>query len=97
MKLFPGTKHLSAQQQQIVQAGLACGLTRRQVRIYMNSALSPAQMEELRLAFLDGLSIREVKAMAHPGIDPDDLRRMRNIYALATEIQMDMKQLKSDI
>ena len=97
MALFLRTKNLSAKQQEEIQKGLSAGLTRRQISMYASASFTPEQMEQIRLAFQDGLPASDVRFLADPCVKVDDRRRIRSIYKKMGDIQQGMKNLDAQL
>ena len=86
-------KVLTMAQKRVVKRGLESGLTRLQVAYYSNPDFTPDQMEEIRLAFLDGLNASEIHVFADPRVSADEMCRIRNIYRESKTIRQKLKHL----
>lgn len=91
------SKNLSYAQSLVVKRGKDAGLTETQISLYAKSEFSPEQMEEIRLGILDGLSPSQLRVLTDPLVSVDEMRRIRNIYRLSSEIDEGMGRLNEKV
>ena len=97
MPMFSKGNDLSFAQSLVVKRGRESGLTEDQVSLYATPEFSPEQMEEIRLGILDGLSPSKLRVLADPLVSVDEMRRIRKIYRLSSEIDDGMSRLSEKV
>ena len=72
---------LSLSQKSVIRRGFQAGLSENQIATYTNSRFTAKQMEQIRLAILNGLTPSEIRVIADPLVHADEMKRLRLVYA----------------